>query len=67
MLLDHASLSVVDAAVVGKPSITETVAIIVGGVAGLFCANQLSSSPLHTNNVTVFDTGCLRSGGCSVR
>jgi predicted NAD/FAD-dependent oxidoreductase len=66
--------SVVVVATKRKPS-TKTVAIIGGGIAGLSCANQLSSAgttlndgPTTIYNVTVFDTGRLRSGGrCSSR
>jgi malic enzyme len=57
-----------------KPSQTKTVAIVGGGIAGLSCAHQLSSAvTIHNEsptiyNVTVFDTGRLRSGGrCSSR
>ena len=49
------------------PSKTETsVAVIGGGIAGLSCAQALSSSSKF--DVTLYDTGRLRPGGrCSSR
>lgn len=51
-----------------SPTAKVSVAVVGGGIAGLSCAQALSSAPGSNFDVTVYDTGRLRPGGrCSSR